>query len=86
MAFRLPKGHKRRRGFYIWTEHLILQIRKLSLISGIQRLRARWETEISRLIRRTNAGKKNTALSLMEPGQVGPMGGILINELGGRWG
>lgn len=31
-------------------------------------------------------GRKNIALSLMEPGQVGPMGGILINELGGRWG
>lgn len=58
MASRLPKGQKRRAGFYIWTEHLILQIRKLSLISGIQRLRARWETEISRLIRRTNAGKE----------------------------
>lgn len=31
-------------------------------------------------------GRKNIALSLKEPGQVGPMGGILINELGGRWG
>lgn len=31
-------------------------------------------------------GRKNIALSLMESAQVGPMGGILINELGGRWG